>query len=101
MIKLKSLIVILLSSILITSVILLTIFGLSLYIGWKEREATKLHEQRLTALNARLYNNFITIHDLHARYESEGIYKGKCLLEGTIKNSGYRTVSLRNSLSVF
>ena len=93
MLKLKSLIVIILSSALISSVILLTIFGISLYIGWQERESAKLHKGKVAALNAKSYRDLIEIDGLQARYEEEGIYKEKCLLVGAIKNNGYRTIS--------
>lgn len=93
MIKLKSIIVIILSSILISSAILLTIFGLSLYLGWKETESCRLHRNRLALLNAKLYSQFVDIRDLQAKYEKDGIYKGRCLIEGTIRNNGYRTIS--------
>lgn len=93
MIKLKSIIVIILSSILISSVIILTIFGLSLYTGWKERESAKYHRAELASLNARLYSQFIKIQKIQAKYEKKGVYKGRCLIEGTVKNNGYRTIS--------
>ena len=92
MIKLKSVIVIILSSILISAVILLTIFGLSLYIGWKDKEAASIHREKLASLNVELYGQFVDIQDLQPRYEKDGIYKGKCLIEGGIKNHGYRTI---------
>jgi hypothetical protein len=92
MIKLKSLLVIILSSILISCVILLTILGLSLYMGWQESEASKLHKVRIAALNARGYEKYINITDLRAGHGKDGIYKSKYLLEGSIGNSGYRTV---------
>ncbi len=93
MIKLKSLIVIIVSSILISLVILTTIFGLSLYTGYKEGESAKRHRVKIAQLNAKLYSPLIIIEGLRAKYENKGIYKDKCLLEGTIKNDGYRTVS--------
>jgi hypothetical protein len=72
---------------------LLTIFGLSLFIGWTERESTRLHKDRLAQLNSKLYNQNISTHEIQAKFEKKGIYKGKCVLEGSIKNNGYRTIS--------
>lgn len=93
MIKLKSTIVIILSSILISAVVLFTILALSLYIGWKESESIKEHRDTVARLNVALYGKYITIQDLRARCEKKDIYKDKCLLEGLIKNTGFRTVS--------
>lgn len=92
MIKLKSIVVIILSSILISSVILLTILGLSLFFGWKERGSAKVHREKIAHLNAKLYEQFVSIQDLKAEFEKKGIYKGKCTIEGLIKNNGYRTI---------
>lgn len=93
MIKLKSVIVIILSSILISSAILFTIFGLSVYTGWKENESSRLHRDKVASLNARLYGQYIEMRDLQARYDKAGIYKGRYYIEGVIKNNGYRTIS--------
>ncbi|NQT06768.1 MAG: hypothetical protein HQ575_04425 [Candidatus Omnitrophica bacterium] len=93
MIKFKSLIVIILSSILISLVILLTILGLSLFIGWKEGESARRHMDIVSQQNAQSYGQLISIHNLQAVQENKGPHEGKYLLQGTIKNSGYRTVS--------
>lgn len=93
MIKFKSLIVIILSSVLISSAILLTIFGLSLYISWKEMESTRIHEDLLAFLDSKLYGEYVAIHDIQAKYDEKDMYKGKCLIEGSIKNNGYRTIT--------
>jgi len=91
--KLKSILVIALSSILISAVILLTIVALSLFINYKENESARRHNESLASLNARLYGRYVTVRDIRAKYEKRGIHKGKCLLEGLIKNNGYRTLS--------
>ena len=93
MIKLKSTIVIVLSSILISAVILFTILGLSLYLTWRGNESSRLHTAKLVSLNEAVYNKYISVQDLKAEYAAKGLYKGKSLLKGTIKNSGYRTIS--------
>lgn len=93
MIKPKSIVVIVLSSILISAVILLTISGQSLYLGWKEKESARLHRNKLALLNAILYGGLIEVEGLQAKYDNEGLHKGKCSVEGTIKNKGYRTVT--------
>ena len=93
MIKPKSVIVIILSSTLISAVILLTILGLSFYTGWKERESGRIHKKRICELNARMYAQYITIKGLEARYGNKNIGKDKCVLEGTVENTGYRTLT--------
>ncbi len=101
MIKLKSLLVIILSSIVICCVILLTIAGLSLHIKWLERESAKAHKSRLQAFNARAYGEYLKVGDIRARFGREGIYKNKCLLEGSLKNTGYRTIGSLEIEAVF
>jgi len=64
MIKLKSIIVIILSSIVISAVILLTIFGISLYTGWKENESARIHRERIFRLNAADYGRYVKILNL-------------------------------------
>ncbi|MFH1753354.1 MAG: hypothetical protein ABH875_04145 [Candidatus Omnitrophota bacterium] len=91
--KLKSVIVIILSSVLISAVILLTIFGLSLFMGWKERESSILHKESLSLLNARRYSRYLDIQDMQPKFEKRGLYKGECALEGSIRNNGYRTIT--------
>jgi hypothetical protein len=44
-------------------------------------------------LNADLYRQFVNVYDLEARLETEGLHKGKSLIEGAVRNNGYRTVS--------
>ena len=92
MIKLKSIIVILLSSLLISAVILLTILGLSVYAGWKEGESARRHRESVAALNAKHYDQLIKVDDLEPAFERDGPYKGRCTVSGLIKNAGYRTL---------
>ena len=93
MIKPKSVIVIVLSSILISAVILLTIFGLSFYIGWKERESGRVHKDRMSEINAKMYAQYINLTGLEANYGNKNFGKDKHLLEGTVENTGYRTLT--------
>jgi hypothetical protein len=93
MIKLKSIIVILISSILISAVLIFTILGFSLYLGWKERDTARIHAIKISGLNADIYTPFLNIFDLHAKVGGSSIYEDKYLVEGTIKNAGFRTVS--------
>ncbi|MBL7069730.1 MAG: hypothetical protein ISS34_07730 [Candidatus Omnitrophica bacterium] len=93
MIKLKSILVIILSSIVISAVILLTIFGISLYTGWKEKESAGIHRERISQLNARDYGQYVKILSLKTEYVTKGIDKRKCFIKGIIKNNGYRTIA--------
>jgi hypothetical protein len=93
MIKLKSVLVIILSSLVIGAVILSTIIGLSLYLGWKEKEASAAHSEKMAELNVKLYGEHVLVQDVKAKYDKDGLHKGKCFLEGSIKNSGFRTIS--------
>lgn len=92
MMKPKSIIVIIFSSLLISAVILLTILALSVYVGWKDKEAVVLHRERMAMLNAKFYGPFIAIEGLKAEYGKKDI-KDKFVLEGIVKNTGLRTVT--------
>ena len=93
MIKLKSIIVILFSSLVISAALVITIIGSSLHLSWREKEAAKLHSRKISGLNAKLYGQHINIFDLQAKRGRISIYKEKFLIEGIIKNTGFRTVS--------
>ena len=85
--------VILISSLMISAVLVLTIAGSSLYISWKEGDAARSHSLEMAKLNAQLYGRHIKIFDLAAKIGRDSIYKNKYLIEGTIKNTGFRTIS--------
>lgn len=91
--KLKSILVIILSSLVISAVILMTIFGLSLFIGWKEKKAAKIHNETLSALNAKRYSQYLSVQDIQPKFKKIGLYKDECVLEGSLKNNGYRTIT--------
>jgi len=91
-IKRKSLVVILISSLVISAVLVLTIIGFSLYLGWKGKDLSKTHSLEIAGLNASLYGQHINVSGLSAKKGREGIYKDKFLIEGAIKNTGFRTV---------
>lgn len=92
MIKLKSLLVILVSSVLISAVLVLTILSSSFYLSWKENNTRRAHAAIIAELNADLYGPFVNIFDLQAKVGRTSIYKGKYLIEGVIKNAGFRTI---------
>ena len=87
MIKLKSIIVILFSSLVISAALVITIIGSSLHLSWREKEAAKLHSRKISGLNAKLYGQHINIFDLQAKRGRISIYKEKFLIEGIIKNT--------------
>jgi len=93
MIKPKSIIVIFISSFVISLVLVLTIAGLSLYLGWKEKDSERIHSVEIDKLNASLYEKFIDVSDLKAKKGKEGIFKDNYIIEGLVKNNGFRTVS--------
>jgi len=92
MIKLKSFLVILLSSLVISLALILTLVVSSLHLSWKEKGVARSHAVEISKLNTEFYGQFINIFDLQAKKGKKNIYKEKYLLEGVIKNAGFRTV---------
>jgi hypothetical protein len=91
-IKKKSLIVALVSSWVICGSLVLTLVGYVAYLEWKDSELRGSYEAMLQKINARIYSRYVEISDLSAAIESSGPLAGKAVLEGKLKNVGYREV---------
>lgn len=91
-IKRKSLIVGLISSIVIALVLILTLVGYYIYLELKA-EKFKLHYQELLGrTKAKIYSKYIEIEKLDARIENTGVLKGKPIIEGIVTNKGPKDV---------
>jgi len=89
-IKRKSLIVALVSSVVIALVLIMTLIGYSVYIEFKSREFGRIYQELLEKSKAKVYSRHLDIFGLDARIENTGALKGKPIIEGAITNKGPR-----------
>lgn len=92
LIKRKSLIVGLVSSIVIALVLIMTLIGYFIYLELKSGEFDRVYQELLEKAKARVYSKHLDIFALDARIENTGALKGKPIIEGAITNSGSREV---------
>lgn len=92
-IKKKSLIVALVSSLVIATVLVLTLVGYAAYIELKGEEARRTYQDLLQKINARVYAKYVELDNLDAKIENSGALSGKCVIEGLIKNKGSKDIS--------
>jgi hypothetical protein len=92
-IKQKSLIVVLISSLVISLVLVLTLIGYLIYIELKGEEFKRFYQDLLQKANAKVYSKYIEISKLTARTEKAGALKGKPIIEGVVKNNGFRNIA--------
>lgn len=92
-IKKKSLVVALVSSVVITLVMVITLVGYVAYIELKGEEFRHSYQGSLQKINARAYEKNVSITGLDAKIETSGALKGKPVVEGVIKNNGNRNIS--------
>ncbi|OGW75791.1 MAG: hypothetical protein A2Z72_05245 [Omnitrophica bacterium RBG_13_46_9] len=90
-IKLRSILVITVSSLIIASVLALTIFGFYAYLEWKEENGRGNYRRALYELSGNLFSKYILI-NLKARIDKEGIFKNRPVIEGTIKNTSSKKI---------
>lgn len=97
--KTRTTLVVALSSVIISSVLALTIFGFYAYLEWKQKTVRESHKLALYDLNGKLYDKYISL-GLHAKIDKEDTFKNKPIVWGTIKNnSGKKIYSLRLKIS--
>lgn len=92
LIKRKSLIVGLVSSVIIALVLVITLIGYSIYLEFKGRGFDRVYQELLEKTKARVYSRRLDIFGLDARIENTGALKGKPIIEGAITNNGSREV---------
>jgi len=91
MMKPRSTIIIVLSSLVIASVLAFTLFGYYAYLEWQERTKRHAYLASLRELNAKLYSGNIPV-TLTANLGFQGMVKARPTLEGTIKNKTNKKV---------
>lgn len=93
LIKRKSLIVGLVSSIIIALVLIMTLVGYFIYLELKSREFGRVYQELLERAKAKVYSKHLEIFGLDARIENTGALKGKPIIEGAITNKGTREIA--------
>lgn len=93
LIKPKSFIVALASSVIIALVLVLTLTSYLFYIEFKNSEFRSAYKELLSQANAKYYSRYIQIAKLEAGIETSGTLKGRIVIEGRITNKGSRGIS--------
>ena len=91
-IKRKSMIVGLVSSVVIALVLIMTLIGYFIYLEFKSREFDRVYQELLEKTKAKVYSRHLDIFGLDARIENTGALKGKPIIEGAITNKGSRKI---------
>ncbi len=91
-IKKKSILAIIFSSILISLVFITTLIGFYLYLNWKEENTKSLYLSSLYELNAKLYAKYILITSILIKIDEGEFFKGKPTIEGRIKNRSNKKI---------
>ncbi len=92
-IKRKSLIVGLVSSVVIAMALIMTLVGYFIYIEFKSREFGRVYQELLEKAKAKVYSRHLDIFGLDARIENTGALMGKPIIEGAITNKGSREIT--------
>lgn len=92
LIKKKSLVVALVSSVVIALVLILTLVGYYIYLELKAEEFRRHYQELLGKAKAKVYSKYIEVESLDARIENTGALKGKPIIEGVVINKGTRDV---------
>ncbi len=92
-IKKKSLIVALISSIVISSVLVLTLVGYVMYIELKGEEFKRSYVELLRKANAKFYSKYVEVSKLSAALVGTGALRGRPIIEGLVKNTGYKDIA--------
>lgn len=91
-IKRKSLIVGLISSVVIALALIMTLIGYFIYLEFRSREFGRVYQELLEEAKAKVYSRHLDIFGLDARIENTGALKGKPIIEGAITNKGSKEV---------
>jgi len=92
LIKKKSLIVAIISSLVICLVLVMNLAGYLIYLEMKDDEREKAYRVNLREVNAKVYSKHIEIARLDAGFDRTGTLKGEAVLEGIVRNDGYRDI---------
>ena len=92
-IKKKSLVVAFISSLIVASVMVLTLVGYLAYLQLKDEERKVSYQYLLAKVNAKVYSRYIEVSRLNAKMETSGPLKGNPVIEGVIRNAGYKNMA--------
>lgn len=92
-IKKKSLIVALVSSLVICLVLVVNLAGYLIYLELKDDELGKAYRVLLQKVNAKVYSKHIEIARLGTSFDRMGALSGKVVLEGIVRNDGYKDIT--------
>lgn len=92
-IKKKSLIVALISSVVISSVLILTLVGYVVYIELKGEEFRRSYLELLHKANAKFYSKYVEVSKLSVALVGTGALRGWPIVEGLIRNTGYKDIA--------
>lgn len=93
LIKKKSLIVALVSSVVICLVLVINLIGYLIFLEMRDNDLNNAYQALLQKVNAKVYSKNIEIVRLSAGFEREGTLSGKAVLEGIIRNDGYKDIT--------
>ena len=93
LIKKKSLLVALVSSLVIFFVLVLTLVGYLVYLELKGEEFKRSYEALLQKVNAKVYAKHIEISKLNVTMAGTGALRGRPIVSGLIKNSGNKEIT--------
>jgi hypothetical protein len=93
LIKQKSLVVAIASSLIILLVLVLTLVGYLAYLQLSEENIRRSYQDLLKKVNAKAYARHIEVQKLEARIEDTGALKGKPTVSGMIKNAGVKNIT--------
>ncbi len=92
LIKKKSLVVALVSSLVIALVLILTLAGYFIYLEFKGEEFRRHYQELLGKAKAKVYSKYIEIEKLDARIENAGALKWKPIVEGVVTNKSAKDI---------
>jgi len=100
-IKKKSIIVIILSTMLISLVLIITLVGYYLYLNWQEENDRLTYCDSLYELNAKLFSKYVDVSYVNLKMDTEGVFKGNPVVEGRITNrSDKKLLSIKLRIAV-
>lgn len=91
-IKKKSILVIFLSCLVITAVLVITLIGFYIYLGWIEEKDENVYHTSLYELNAELFSKYIYMSTIVLKIGASGVFKNKPIIEGAITNKSNKKI---------
>ncbi|MFH1190439.1 MAG: hypothetical protein V1682_07125 [Candidatus Omnitrophota bacterium] len=92
-IKKKSMVVAFVSILVICLVLVVNLAGYLIYLQLKDDESANAYRERLQRVNAKVYSKHIEIAKLGASYYTSGALSHNAVLEGIVRNDGYRDIT--------